>query len=104
MTDADDNYDWRKLDIVERLRSGQMHWARVTISGVHHDDAPERAADEIVRLRAELDIERTPHCFSCGAKVTEICPRGAATPCGREHEGGSRLAMPIRETEKAPTP
>jgi hypothetical protein len=52
-------------------------------------------ATEVERLRDELSIATTPKCFSCGALVTEICPRALATPCGRQHLGGTRAARAL---------
>lgn len=51
-----------------------------------------RAENE--RLRRRIEILETPPCFSCGAVVTDACPRERAKACGREHLGGSR--SPIR--------
>ena len=53
----------------------------------------DTAIAEREALRRELEIERTPVCFSCGAKVTEPCKRPPDRDCGREHLGGSRAAL-----------
>jgi hypothetical protein len=72
----------------------------------------DAALARITELQAEcnllsetLEFERRPKCFSCGAKVTEPCPRAEATPCGREHLGGTRQALaPPRGATLAPIP
>jgi hypothetical protein len=58
-----------------------------------HLDAMSELEAENARLREALAIERTPKCFSCGAKVTVDCPRPRNVPCGRQHLGGARAAL-----------
>lgn len=56
-------------------------------------DELERLRAEVARLQHELGIAKAPKCFSCGAAVTEECPRSRGTPCGRAHLGGTRAAL-----------